>query len=173
MRKKGFSIVELVVIIAVMGLLFGIAVPPTVQVFRRAVDQKVNEVVSDLKDLREIAIASSANITIQKTADNKLTVTIDYPDPNTPDVQREYTYDKIVFKPAYGLSTPVPDIGGTIDSDGFTFPNNTITFLRYGSPTNSGAIYITDAKKGKQIYAISITLAGRIKLWKWVGGGWK
>lgn len=173
MNKKGFSLTELIVIIVVIGILFGITMPSTFQVFRTLVDQQVNAVVSDLKDLREIAIASSANITIVKAGANVLNVTIDFADENTEDIQRSYTYDKIVFEPASNLTTPVPDIGGNVEPDGFTFTDNTINFLRYGSPTQSGAIYITDARNKTRGYAISITLAGRIKLWKWVQGGWK
>ncbi len=171
MKKKGFTLTEFIVIMAVIGILVGIATPSFVLYFRSIAEQNANQVAADLKDLREISISNSAEVVIQKSGNYNLTATINYPDPDIPPEVRHYRYTNIEFHPASVADQPVPDIGGNVESDGFTFPNNTIVFLRSGAVLNSGAIYIRDIRDSRG-YAISITLSGRVKLWKW-NGGWR
>ena len=167
MDKKGFSLTELVVVIAVIGIIAGFAIPSTITLGRRFVDQEANNVVADLKDLREFAIEKGAEVIITRTGDNSFQAFIDYPGPNQ-DVVINYTYKRIVFAPLSRVN-PLPDETGSPEPDGFTFPNNEIHILRYGSLVNPGAIFMRD-KGGKQGFAISILQSGRIKLWKWAGG---
>ncbi len=160
--KKGFTIVELLIVILIVGIFMGLAIPIFTSIGGESLRSFTNSFASTLRTYRETAIVKNSDCTI-----------VFDPVTNTYIIQYEGELPRVydMGRPA-GISagiTATPECGGgPADPDGIQFPGNSLIFRAKGFAT-PGAIYFTN---NQETYAIGITMTGRIKVWKWGGAGW-
>lgn len=162
--KKGFTIVELLIVILIVGIFMGLAVPVFMSIGSESLRSFVNSFASTLRSYREAAIVKNLDCTIVfNPAAN--TYTVQYAGEAQP---RQFEIGRPPGVASnVGLATPECG-GGPPEPDGVQFLGNTLVFSAKGSAT-PGAIYFTN---NEETYAIGITITGRIKVWKWGGGRW-
>lgn len=87
MNNKGFSLVELIVVVAIMAVLIGVLAPQYLRYVEKSRLQKDNSAIAEIANAMKIAAADEAintfiagdaagkNVTIANTADNNATIT--------------------------------------------------------------------------------------------------
>lgn len=162
--KKGFTLVEVLIVILIVGIFMGLAIPVFTSIRSESLNSFVESFASTLRTYRETAIVRNLDCTIIFDPAVKR-YTVQYSGEAFP---KEFSMGRIPgIAPNVTLATPECG-GGPPEQDGIQFPGNTIIFRSKGFAT-PGAIYFTN---GEETYAIGITLTGRIKVWKWGGGIW-
>ena len=176
MRKSGFTLIEMIVVIAIMAIMLGIAVPAFLGMTpRSSLKTAARDIISNLQLARVEALRGRTTWAVQFDTDNARYRILD--DDGTDDTWN--TTDDHVFKTvnfsdyrdvSYGSAQGArPDCSDP--PDGVSFSANRVTFKSDGS-SESGTVYIQNAD-GDTFAVGSLSAAGRIKSWRNYGSGWE
>jgi prepilin-type N-terminal cleavage/methylation domain-containing protein len=168
--KKGFTVIELLVVITIIGIFVGLSIPIFRSIGKESLSSNVYSFAQTLKSIRETAIIRNMEaqvifdtIFIAPGGCEKPAYFVRYGNEPGKFFIRNFT-----FSPGNAtLATPECG-GGAPDPDGIQFPDNTLIFDPKGF-ARAGAIYISSQG---ETYGIGIAISGRIKVWKWGGGRW-
>lgn len=180
-RESGFSVIELLVVMAVMAILAAIAIPPLRRVARFTELKRGTQLVSStFYRARMEAVKSASNCNILFNVAGK-SFASNPADGNRSDA--DLLNDTCVI-PAEtlpnGISfgwgpTVTKDVSGDsisdTDVDGVTFVTNNTAFFTYLGTATTGTIYLVN-ELGDTM-AVTISSGGRIKTRRWVGTAFK
>ena len=99
MKKKGFTIVELLGIIIILGIILTIAIPLTNKIINNAEDESYNLLVSNLKGASEDYLADNMSLIPENEGDKIIITLEDLVNGNylDPDVENPKTHKKISY----------------------------------------------------------------------------
>ncbi|MCX7994891.1 MAG: prepilin-type N-terminal cleavage/methylation domain-containing protein [candidate division WOR-3 bacterium] len=171
--KKGFTLVEMMVVIGIIGVIIALAVPNFAGMQRRArIKAAAQTLAQDLRQIRERALSKGIRHVITFDIPNRRYIVTYAQD--TSIVQKNYllgqtTGGNIIFGAIPGVtgrppegSLPAPGNGG-ID-----FPGNTLIIDARGGATK-GVIYITDRRES---YAVGINTLGKVRVYRYGNNRW-
>jgi len=160
-RSKGFTLVEAMVVIIILGIIVAIAVPQFGKMQRKArIRAAAEQIAQDFRQIRERALAVSGQYEIISPDANHYQII----NPNG-DTSTYLLGSSAGGQCSFGNTPPV--VGAPPeDQDGsagaFDFPGGLFFEPRGGVP-NRGVAYITD---GSETYAVGINNLGKIKVYK-------
>jgi prepilin-type N-terminal cleavage/methylation domain-containing protein len=178
-RSHGFSLVELLVVIAVMATMAAIAVPiSTGMILRSRADGASNAVFATIQSVRNRAVAERRNVQFTFVPPNRVTAErLEVPGPATTVVEdvfleNDQTFHRFPALPdtpdAFGAASAIrfsgtlpvmfTSEGSLVDADGDVV-NGTIFLGRADEPTTARAITF-------------FGVTGVVRLWKWNGAQW-
>ncbi|MCC7053771.1 MAG: prepilin-type N-terminal cleavage/methylation domain-containing protein [Gemmatimonadaceae bacterium] len=180
MTRRGTSMVELLVVLAILAVMTTIAVPKLRISTRATVEQNARVLAQDLDLARTRAYGARARV---RTVIND-TIWQFYLDQNRDSTFAESATEQTAFGTHYrrtlekgvimsrGLATRLPN-----DPDA-TAPTGVrrLTFTARGITEPMGTamfIYLTHAQDAGSVYAIEINPAANVRVWRWLNGGWQ
>ncbi|MBW2576380.1 MAG: GspH/FimT family pseudopilin [Deltaproteobacteria bacterium] len=151
MRKRsGFTLIELVVVIAVLGILTAVGVPNFLSWLPKyRLKSAARDLYSNMQLAKMTAIKSNQNCTVTYSTDP----------------------DQYVLSGGLSKTVVLEDYGSGVNFDGpgnETFAVTTITFNSRGT-SNAGYAYLSNSGN-TAYYKVGPLSSGVIKLQKWVGG---
>jgi len=150
-NRSGFTVVELVTVIAIIGIISALAIPSYLQFLPNyRLKSAIRDLYSNLQLIKLEAIKSNGKCSIKY-----------YTNPDRYTVMNKRT---VVLE----------DYGSGINFDGpvnQTFAVSTITFNSRGT-CNSGYAYMSNSARSA-FYRVSPLSSGVVKLRKWVEGSWQ
>ncbi len=169
-KKKGFTLIELMIVIAIMGIISAISAPNIVKGLPKyRIKRAARDITSQIRGARSTAIKTSSIITVQFDLTKHRYNINDkwYPnaDITTNNALSEYY--------GSGLSFGVGDSGDSDDGP-CSFTDNQFSFNNRGikrGDARDDHIYITNNEGAA--YRTRINAAGTILLQKWTGSEWK
>jgi len=183
MSRKGFSVIELVVVLVIMGIALAVALPS----FRASPSQKVKAVATQL--VRDLEMARTRALGSKRAAELVFNVTansyVGYLDDDGNGTFKETATEMRALR-WHGVSELSPDVqfgrgsvtapvpGDTTTGGAVTFANSRLTFGTNGITTpfgSGGTIYLVSKTKPGVVAAVSVTGAGSFKLWLYKGNG--
>ncbi|MEO0184581.1 MAG: prepilin-type N-terminal cleavage/methylation domain-containing protein [candidate division WOR-3 bacterium] len=167
--KKGFTLIEMMVVIVIIGVVIALAVPNFAGMQARArIKAGAYEVAQDLRQIRERALSISREYSVDR-ADAR-TYVVTSPEGNT------YTYKlggstggnlRFGVGANYAGGVPPEANAPSAPADGFDFlPTGTLIFNARGG-ANKGVVYVTD---GRTNYAIGINSLGKVRVYQYNPG---
>ena len=177
-KKGGFTIVELVVALAIMGIAVSVAIPgfsrwlPEYRLKSAATDLYANlqlAKMSAVRDNAEWAIYFDPNFDAYQIRYGT-GVDGEYADPGG------FAVDKTVILANYGTGvcfghgSATAAIGAGWDDD-ITFLDNTVVFNPRGMANAQGYVYLQNDKNAT--YAVGALTTGLILMRKWTGAAWE
>ncbi len=170
-RLKGFTIIELMVVIGIIGIIIAITVPQFAAMQRRArVRAGASEIAQDFRQIRERALSRGLRFTVSRSDAQHYSVS----DPNGAPTQYRLgstTGGNLRFgvSASYTGGVPPEANAASAPADGFDFlPSGDLNFDNRGG-ANRGVAYITD---GREDYAIGVNNLGKVKVYKYDSGTW-
>ena len=183
MARRGFTLVEMIFVLAMMGILFAITIPRIKVSPNKKVRLSAQQLVRDLEVARTRALASkkSARIVFDLTNHSYMGYLDDDRDGafalTDLESQALGARGKIVLpasiKFGRGSASALPGDPGT---GAITLAANTVEFGARGVTVPFGArgtIYLVHANNPDAVSAVSITAAGSFQSWRFVGGAWQ
>jgi len=160
-RGNGFTFLETIVVLSIIGILSVLAVPG-ISAFtdRLRIETAARTISTDLREVKMKSVLDRYDYTVLFDPGNNL-YELRERQANLPHGVRFGFSPGVLGPPGNPASTP--------DKDGITFTSNKAAFYSGGS-NSMGTIYITN--NYNVTMAISITVTGRIKIWKWDGIKW-
>ncbi len=167
-KQKGFSLIELMVVISIIGILLAIAIPGFIKMApRMRLKSAARDVVSDiqlaktlaLRDRKQYIIEFSSNGYKVKT-DGVVKKTINLSD-----------YEGVAFGSGHGKTSE--DSGDGDIGNGVTFAGNKITFYANSTIDPVGGIYLKNPDN-TTFAVLCLSSAGGVKTLKNMDGeGWE
>ncbi len=165
-QRKGFTLMEMIVVVAILGIMVLFAVPSFMRIFWERGRTSMNELAQEMRTYRERALATGVDYIVEfqpATGSYRL-----HKMTTPPQIVGPF---EIKSPTRYGGGTAggqVPEGAGPIPVDGVSIIGGglMLTFSRYGGATG-GAVYFNDTRNS---YAIGIWRTGRVKTWRWTGG---
>lgn len=170
-RARGFSLIELMVVIVIIGIILAIAIPSFTAMIRRSRGNAATEgLAQEIRNFRERAISISG--TYQISFPSNKTYLLTRPDATT-DLRKlgSTTGGNLKFGVTFANNTTgftASEPYGAIPGDGIDLPGKVLTISNRGSMTH-GVIYITN---GKEDYAIGMNTLGKVKIYRWGTAQW-
>jgi len=180
MKNRGFTIIELVVVLAVMAIAMAVALPR----FRLTPSHKVrsaaNQLVRDLELARTRALGTKRKVRVQfDVTGGAYTAYLDDDGNGTiAETAAERTaYGSLASRTlepdvlyGRGTTTGLPGDPGSL---AVTFSGAEVDFGTNGVTVpfgTSGNIYVVSRHDSKVVAAVSVTGAGSFKVWRYAGG---
>lgn len=167
-KTKGFTMIELMVVVAIIGILMVIAVPNFARMQSQArVRAGAQEIAQDFRQTRERALGLSGRFTI--TSPDNRHYQVLHPDGQT----RLYRLGKatggnVSFgKSGVVVGTP-PEANGPIPANGWDFNLGSLIMESRGA-SSKGVAYITDNREN---YAIGVNPLGKVQVYQFINGVW-
>ena len=171
-RSRGFSLIELVVVIAIIGIMAMVAAPnlvsglPTYRIKAAARD-----CTSQLRNARHLAIKEKRDVQVTFNTDKNFFEVDGRKFPVAGSLDKQYG-SGVTF--GRGSATTGVD-GASIPGSGIGLAGNGFVFTArgladFGVGNVNGAVYFTNNRE--EAYAVSVNSAGAVRLLKWRGNGW-
>lgn len=167
-NERGFSLVELMVVIAIIGIVAIIAIPNFASIQRRArIRSAAQAAAQHFKSVRERAIASAGNYRF--SFPDQFHYRLQRPDGTTKDYRLgETTGGRIQFGGTNVANQPPEANMAAPGNNGIDFPGGILVLDARGG-ASSGVVYITD---GQENYAVGINRLGKIAIYEYSNGVW-
>ncbi len=163
---QGFTIIELMVVIGILGIIVAIALPSFTQMQQRArIRAGANEIAQDFRRIRERALSTSQTFHI--TSPTVRQYQVQHPDGSTSLYRLGQTTGGNLRFGTTGAAGAPPEDNDSVPGV-FDFPAGTLSFESRGTATQ-GVAYITD---GKEDYAVGVNALGKVRVYKYDGGTW-
>jgi len=182
--REGFSLIELVVVMAIFGLFLTIALPRLSTSAKTRVRQSAQQLVQDLELTRTRALAARSAVRV--TFDPASRSYRPYLDFNRDSVfaQSQAENDSLRAFASHTLQAGVqfarpggvPDLPILPGPGAITLAGNQIDFDSRGLTTpfgSKGVLYLSDPSDATAVAAVSITAASGIRAWIYQGGAWQ
>lgn len=181
---RGMSLVEIMIVIAMMGLMAAIVVPKLRVGRATLVRQAADQLVRDLEQARTRALSTRSRVRVVFDAGaNSYAGYLDW-DRDSLFSQTQQESDSLrAFRPktlpdnvTYGRGGSVPDIPNNTGAGNITFATSRVEFDTRGltTPFNSrGVIYLTHPQDATAQSAVAISASGSIRRWNYIGGTWR
>ena len=180
MRRQGTSLIELLIVITLIGILTGIAAPRLRSSTRAAVEQSARLLAQDLDLARTRAYASRARVRMVIT-DTTWQV---YLDQNRDSIFAESGTEATAYGP---LNFRVLDerqnfsrgVAARLLADTASAPSSGPQRIQFGTrgitePFGSSAfVYLTHDADNTSVYAVEVTPASNVRVWRWLDGTWQ
>lgn len=166
-RTKGFTLIELMVVIVIIGVILLIAVPNFARMQRQArVRAGAQAIAQDFRQIRERALGLSGSFII--TSPSSRTYQVLHPDGHTTLYRLgKTTGGNVYFGATIAVGTP-PEANGPIPGNGWDFVTDTLEMESRGS-ASKGVAYITN---NIEDFAIGVNPLGKIQVYQFENGVW-
>ena len=180
MRRRGTSLIELLIVITLIGILTGIAAPRLRPSSRAAVEQNARLLSQDLDLARTRAYASRARVRMV-ISDTLWQV---YLDQNRDSIFAESATEATAYGP---LNSRVLDdrlnfsrgVAARLPADTISAPTAGPMRIQFGTrgitePFGASAfVYLTHDADSTSVYAVEVTPAANVRVWRWLDGTWQ
>ena len=181
--RRGFTLVEMIFVLAMMGILFAITIPRIKVSTGKKVRLAAQQLVRDLEVARTRSLSTKQNARIIfNEVDNSYTGYLDDNRDGVFGLTKAETdalraRGKVSLRSGVifgrGTAAPLPSDPG---AGAITLTNNTVEFSARGvtEPFGSrGTIYLVHASDPNAVAAVFITAAGSFQAWSFQGGTWR
>ncbi|MCP4717100.1 MAG: prepilin-type N-terminal cleavage/methylation domain-containing protein [Deltaproteobacteria bacterium] len=171
MRKNGFSLVELMVVVAVLAIMGAVAVPNFVTgMSNYRMKRAASDLAARIRQARATAVKEHRDVPVRFIVNNNRYFINTQWYPESGQSLPQYYGDGI----SYGTGDATQNAtkwGGSLPGDGVSFAGDGFSFNVMGLSTDTGYVYLNNGK-GK-VYAVGMeTLGGAIYVRRWSGGQW-
>lgn len=179
-RRRGVSVIELVVVLVIVGVIARMAVPRMRPSSRATVEHTARMLVQDLDLARTRAYAARARVGVV-VAD---TIWRMYLDNNRDSTIAENATERTAFGALNTHTRIKPVIFGRgsaakLPSDpNATMPTGTrrLYFDRRGATEPFGTLtvfYLTSSTDPNTVFAVEVSPSGNVRLWRWLNNTWQ
>lgn len=175
-NKKGFTLVEVIVVMAVIGIMVTIAIPGISSWLPNyKLKSAARDVYSSLQKARMLAVKNNRNAAvIFDAANNKYDVCDDWVSTASPPCVGSLVttdFNSLGYGIGYGHGNATSAVGTGFDNN-ITYPGDDVVFTPSGLGNASGYVYLEN-RNNVATYAIGSLTSGSIRISKWNGSAWE
>lgn len=169
-NRHGFTIVELTVTLALLGVVIVIGVQRLDSSSWR-LDSAAQEVVQTVRAARSVAVLKQHDVVVTLDVGQRRIIVHEDANNNGTVEDGERVRSEVLDGNAEFLLEGVPPYG-EFSSGPVTFSNQTVTFLRNGSASQEGAVYISEPSIAKARVVVVRRATGYTELLRFNGESW-
>lgn len=172
--SRGFSLVELMVVIVIVGILLGIGIPLTSRTINDArIRGTADRLAQNMREARERAVARGHQVALVfgSTGNQLNSSTVYLLSPADTVSTENYGDCNLGLRPANPPTSRPPDsLQAGAPAGGIDFAGNQALFSPQGG-CSPGAIYLF-SRDGRVQMAVTVNFNGRVRTWRWDNGAW-
>ncbi len=183
-RSRGFTLIEMVVVIAMMGILLAVAIPRLARTAKTRVGQSAQQLAQDLELARTRALTTRSAVRMAFDISgrayrpfldfNRDSVFAQSQTEN--DSARAFNFHTLQTGVNFARAGGIPDLPILPGSGAITLTGNRVDFDSRGLTTpfgTKGVIYLNESSDPTAVAAVSVTAASGIRAWVYKGGVWQ
>lgn len=174
-RERGFSLIELVILLALAGIVAGFSIPTLSSSMRRwQLASDARNIATNLTYAKFGAISQMTHCRLSFDVEGNQWSLSKYNRTTS-----AYALQGSPNQLSNGLansgiqlrsdSSSAPSGFSTSSSVSITFNSRGIPIDATGKPTSNNVVYLSDAREE---YAVTVSLTGKVQLWKLISGQW-